>query len=588
MRLAVVIVIAVAALFAGGVIYFLLQYMEGVERKAQERADQTIPGIEAVEVLVADKDLPAGTEIDSTILDWQPWPDDSLGDGYVVFREEDDDTDRSSLEEPLYDMVVRRTILAGEPITEAKLFSREGASFLSGMLTPGMRAVAIKVQDVSGVAGFIMPGDRVDVIVSLKWKIDSETRKIGAPFTEHTSETIVQNARVMGIDQAFDDFEENVAKAKAVTLEVTPKQAEIIALAESKGVLSLALRSLIPGPVGDIRGFTSDRETLYSMGGGFPATDRLAQPVVVAGSAGDGDDSTDVKQLPGVQVFRAMTAQRDLPRGTLLRENDVGWARLPEGLRPEDYAIQGREAISPALLRGVLLNADIKAGEPLPFTDLYTDDNAEFLGLALRPGMRAIKVEVRKKTFAGTPGDEVDVVLIGFMEDEQPFSETIIQKVRVLSLDPQENGAVIEVTPKQFEIVALAHSMGVLQLSLRSNNTVLSDFYAGPYTRKIDVSRALGGVANAQAAAAAAVQAAAAQSAATAEAELSAAELAAASAASAEAAAAAAAEAATVAAARPAPGPAPAIASAPAAVEEKEINIKIYRSTTSTRQSFSQ
>ncbi len=493
MRLAVVIVIAVAALFAGGVFYFLLQYMAGVERDAQIRADQTIPGIEAVEVLVADKDLPAGTVIESTILDWQPWPDDSLGSGYVVFREEDDDADRSSLEEPLYDKIVRRTILEGEPITEDKLFSREGASFLAGMLTPGMRAVAIRVQDVSGVGGFIMPGDRVDVIVSLKWKIGAEARKIGAPFTEFTSETIVQNARVMGIDQTFDDFEENVAKAKTITIEVTPKQAEIIALAESKGELSLALRSLVPGPVGDIQGFTSDRETLYSMGGGFPATDRLAQPVVVAGSGGDGDDSTDVKPLPGIKIFRAITARRDLPRGTLLRESDIEWAQLSEDRRPEDHLIQGREAVTPAFLTGVLLNTDIKAGEPLILSELYTDNSAEYLGLALRPGMRAASLRDLGNIFAGTPGDRVDVVLTGEVEGRR-FSETILQRARVLIADPGgSQSATIEVSSKQFETLAVAQTVGVIQLALRSANTKVADIYGGQFTSDLEISRAISG-----------------------------------------------------------------------------------------------
>ena len=592
MRLAVIIVIAVAALFAGGVFYFLLQYMEGVERDAFELAEQSKPGVAAVEVLVADIDLPAGTIIDSTILDWQAWPDDSLGDGYVAYREEDDDTDKSDLEEEYYDKIVRRTILAGEPITDAKLFTQEGASFLSGMLEPGMRAVAIRVQDVSGVGGFIMPGDRVDVIVSMKWKIDTEAKKAGAPFTEYTSETIVQNARVMGIDQAFNDFEENVAKASAVTIEVTPKQAEIIAISANRGELSLALRSQIPGPIGVIEGFTSDRESLYSMGGGFPAADRLAQPVVVADKGGDG--AAGVKPLPGIQVFRAMAARRDLPKGTLLRESDVGWAVLSPGLRPEDYVIQGREAVLPSFFTGVLLNTDVKAGEPLPFADLYAATNAEFLGLALREGMRAIKVEVRKDTFAGTPGDEVDVVLVAVLDDDQQFSETIVQKVRVLSLDAGEKGAFIEVTPRQFETVALAHTMGILRLSLRSSNTVLTDYYAGPFTSSIEVSRALGGVIDAETAAlaaqAAAAQAAADQAASTARTQLSAAELAAASAASAEAAATAAAQAAVTAAQRPVVvvGPGPAPASAAVAVEGEESTIRIYRSTSSTTRSFSE
>ena len=258
MRLAVIIIIAVAALFAGAVFYFLLQFMENVERNAIAQAELATPGVDAVEILVADTDMPAGTVIDSNNMDWRTWPDEDLGGGYVVYREDDGD-DQSDLEEPYYDQIVRRTIMAGEPITEAKLFTRAGASFLSGMLTPGMRAVAIKVQDVTGVGGFILPGDRVDVIVSLKWKIDQDAREKGAPFTEFTSETIVQNARVLGIDQAFDDFEENVSKASAVTIEVTPKQAVIIAVAKRQADISLSLSSLVPDPVGAISGLPSDR-----------------------------------------------------------------------------------------------------------------------------------------------------------------------------------------------------------------------------------------------------------------------------------------------------------------------------------------
>ena len=491
MRLAVVIVIAVAALFAVGVGYFLLQYMEGLERTAVERAELMKPGIDAVEILVADIDLPAGTIIESMNLDWQLWPDDSLGDGYVVYREEDDKADKSDLEEPLYDMVTRRTILAGEPITEAKLFTREGASFLSGMLSPGMRAVAIRVQENTGVGGFIMPGDRVDVIVSLKWKIDRDAKKAGALFAEYTSETIVQNARVMGIDQAFDDFEESVVKAKAVTIEVTPKQAEIIAIAESRGELSLALRSLIPGPVGEIKGFTSDRESFYSLGGGFPATDRLAQPVVVAGSRGDG--SGEIMELPEVQVFRAMSARRDLPRGTLIRDSDIEWARLSGRLLPEDYFIQGREAVDPSFLTGALLNTDLKAGEPLPIADLYFNQNSEFLGLALRPGMRAASLRKLSNIFAGTPGDQVDVVLTVEVEGHF-FSETILQRARILIADPAgSNSATIEVSPKQFETLAVAQTAGTIQLALRSANTLAADIYSGTFTSDHEISRVLSG-----------------------------------------------------------------------------------------------
>ena len=259
--------------------------------------------------------------------------------------------------------------------------------------------------------------------------------------------------------------------------------------------------------------------------------------------------------------------------------------------------------MTPAFLRGILLNKDTRAGEPLPFGELYTDTNAEYLGLALRAGMRAIKIVVRKKTFSGTPGDEVDIVLISEIDKDQPFSETIMQKVRVLSIAAQEDGAVIEVTPKQFETLALAQAMGDLQLSLRSNLTTLADIYEGTYTSKLDVSRAISGAIMARAQALAEAEA---QEAATAAEESAAALKAEAEAAAAKMSAAALKAAAKMSAAALKAAAEQAMIDAtrvvPEPKEEEEVHVeheeeeavtrvptvRVYRSTTSTQQSFSQ
>ena len=489
MRIAIIVVIAIAAIFAGGAFFILSNYLEEREKRIYAEAEEAKPGVAAVEVVVADIDLPAGTAITSSQLKWQPWPDDSLDGDYIAYREEDEDADKSDLEDQLLDMVVRRAIMKGEPVTLPKLFAREDAVFMAGMLSPGMRAVAIKVKDVTGVGGFVMPGDHVDVIVTVKWKIDPEARKGGLPYTEFTSETIVQNARVMAVDQAFGDFEENAVKADTVTLEVTPKQAEVIAVATGIGDLSLSLRSLLPGGAGAFSGFTSDRESLYAMGGSFPTTDRLAQPVAVAAT----DGATDGKR------FRTVTAVRDIPPGTLLRATDVEWTELSPDVPPEDYLVQGREQIGMSQLAGALLTAGVKAGEPLPIASLLVSGQPEFLASALRPGMRAASVAVAPGAFIGMPGDEVDVVLVASVDDRR-FNETILQKARILSISLRGNMAAIEVTPKQYEAVAVAQSMGEVSLSLRSRNTMLADFYGGQFTSDLEVSRAMSGGAEALAA----------------------------------------------------------------------------------------
>ncbi|MFP6745167.1 MAG: Flp pilus assembly protein CpaB, partial [Alphaproteobacteria bacterium] len=487
MRIVLVAVFVVAGLFAAGAFYLVFQYIEGAEEDARLKAEAQKPGVEGVEILVADTNLQAGTTIKDKHFKWQPWPDDSLHDDYIVYREDDDDN-KSYLEDPVVGMVVRRAIVMGEPITEPKLFERDGAPFLSGMLAPGMRAYTIRVKTYTGVAGFIMPGDRIDVIVSIKWKIDKESQELGLPFAEYTSETVVQNARVMAVDQTSGDLEENAFEAEAITIEVTPKQVEMIAVAMNKGTLSLSLRSLEQGETGSIEGFTADRDTLYAMGGDFPISDRLAEPIIVTAVG----EENDARVLPSQNNFPVVTALSDLPPGSLLRSNDLGWAKLADGLAPEMYIIQGRNWIGPNELSGVLLTVGLKAGDPLPFKALISSNQPQFLSAALRSGMRAIPIMGQGGTFAGLPGDQVDVILVGAVEGHR-FSETILQRARILIMDDRGNGATIEVSPRQFETIAVAETMGDLVLSLRSVNTAAADIYSGQFTSDLEVSRAVSG-----------------------------------------------------------------------------------------------
>ena len=494
MRIALIVVIAVAAIFAGGVFYFLLQYIEDVQEAAYLQAQAEKPGIEAVEILVADVDLPAGTVIASQHIDWQPWPDDSLNSDYIVYDEDDPSDDKGDLEDPVYDMIVRRAIMEGEPLTLPKLFEREEATFLSGMLNPGMRAVAIKVKDVTGVGGFIMPGDHVDIIVTIKWKIDKTARDAGLPFTEYTSETVVQNARVMAIDQAFGDFEENAVKVDTVTVEVTPKQAEVLAVAVGKGDLSLSLRSLQPGATGAFAGFTSDREVLYAMGGSIPTTERLAQPVAAP--------------TPRTNVLVAM---RDLDAGTLLRDSDFRFAVL-EGAVPEDARYFADEDTNVVALRGALVTQAIAADEVLSADKLVRPGTQGFLAAALSPGMRGVSIAVDVVSgISGfiSPGDRVDVLMTHELRDigDNPvlqtriYTETILQNLRVLAIEQtidESSGqpvigrtVTMEVKPKQAETLALGARMGQLSLVLHGATAGAEvEPHEPPFTSDIEISHA--------------------------------------------------------------------------------------------------
>ena len=268
MRVAAVIVIVLALGFAGFTYFLVGNYLDG--QKPVEVADASVA---AVEVVVADRDLPAGTVLESSQIRWQSWPDDSVDDVYVVQRNGDGPNRLGDL----IGSVVRRAIAAGEPVTTGKVFRREQAGFLSGMLRPGMRAVSVKVTAVSGAAGFILPGDRVDLVLTSEWREKSE--QLGQ-VVRRFSETILYDVRVLAIDQTVDDIDDTAQVSETATLETSPKQAEMVAVASSMGKLSLSLRSLSPGPADAYFGssFTSDREVSQALGGRFAEAERRAEP----------------------------------------------------------------------------------------------------------------------------------------------------------------------------------------------------------------------------------------------------------------------------------------------------------------------
>ena len=129
-----------------------------------------------------------------------------------------------------------RSLAPNEPLMVEKLSGAGGKANLSVMMTPGMRAVSIRSDDVAGVAGFVLPGDRVDILL---------TRSIGAgPTSSTVTQVLAEDAQVVGVDQLNDTQADKPVVAKAVTVEVTPDQAQAISLAHAVGSISLALRQI--------------------------------------------------------------------------------------------------------------------------------------------------------------------------------------------------------------------------------------------------------------------------------------------------------------------------------------------------------
>jgi pilus assembly protein CpaB len=187
-------------------------------------------------VLVAKKAMPVGTLIDADSLTYQPWPKELMQGAYYLEGSADGDPKK------LLGTVVRYPITAGQPVTRGSLVGPEDRGFLAAALGPGMRAVTVPVNAAAGVAGFIFPGDHVDMVLTQQVQGGGD----GPPLK--VSETIVRNVRVLATDQRFTDKDEDgktVVKTFAnVTLEVTPRIAEKVAVSQSMGQLSLSLRSI--------------------------------------------------------------------------------------------------------------------------------------------------------------------------------------------------------------------------------------------------------------------------------------------------------------------------------------------------------
>jgi pilus assembly protein CpaB len=187
-------------------------------------------------VLVAKKALPVGTIIDAEAFTFQPWPKELLQSAYYMEGQPDGDPKK------LLGTVVRNAMTAGQPVTRGSLVGPQDRGFLAAALSPGMRAITVPVSVASSVAGFVFPGDHIDLMLT------QQVQGGGDGPALKVSETIIRNLRVLATDQRITSTDEEgktkVQTFSNVTLEVTPKIAEKIQVAQSLGSLSLSLRSL--------------------------------------------------------------------------------------------------------------------------------------------------------------------------------------------------------------------------------------------------------------------------------------------------------------------------------------------------------
>lgn len=310
------IILLVGALFVAGISAFFVRTL--VADSSSPQAQAAVVEQTGQKVLVATSALPIGTILSAESFKYQPWPKDLVENVYYLEGE----ADLASLT----GKVVRVSIPAGQPITKGSIVGPGERGFLAAVLSPGMRAVTVSISATSGVAGFIFPGDRVDLILTHGVAFEGDTEE-GTPASSlKVAETILRNVRILAIDQRTNDLGGEASApqtGRTVTFEVPPKFVEKISVAQSLGQISLSLRPIADNTqeleqaiatgevnVGDNQDLAADRKMTLALST-FP-TDR--QPSFTTGGevsrfASNLDPRPDAVKSgkpagPSVRVFR--------------------------------------------------------------------------------------------------------------------------------------------------------------------------------------------------------------------------------------------------------------------------------------------
>jgi pilus assembly protein CpaB len=224
------IVVLTIAIGAGGIAAYLASGSDNKQAPAEPVAQ-----LQTVDVLVAKSDIGLGQSVKLEDLQWQTWPASTASNSFIRRN------DKPNATTEIAGSIARSPFIAGEPIREQKLVKADGSGFMAAILPTGMRAVSTEIAPETGAGGFILPNDRVDVLITRRDKNPDRS----LPDISH-SEIILSNVRVLAIDQAPKEKDgTNTLVGKTVTLELQPQQATILAAARQAGTLSLALRSIV-------------------------------------------------------------------------------------------------------------------------------------------------------------------------------------------------------------------------------------------------------------------------------------------------------------------------------------------------------
>jgi len=233
-RIAVLVLAALSAI-AAVVLIRAMGEGSGGDADPRPQAAASAPQVETARVLIATADMEVGHRVTDADLTWREWPEDAIHSSFLTQSQLPD------AKEDYVGAIVRVEVAEGEPLNGKKMVNPGAAGFMAAVLEPGMRAIAVPISAETGAGGFILPNDRVDVILTQQTQIDD-----GRSMREqHVSRTVLQNVRVLAIDQTFKEVgDDQVVVGSTATLELAPSEAETLTLAEAMGDIALSLRSV--------------------------------------------------------------------------------------------------------------------------------------------------------------------------------------------------------------------------------------------------------------------------------------------------------------------------------------------------------
>lgn len=264
------LVVLLLAAGAAGVVALMVRGLVGGSSTKQAEARAPAAQVEMAQILVAAARLDPGRPVTPDAVRWQQWPAKAVDPSFI---RQAPGTNAGVIVDG---MVVRAPMVPGEPVTFDKVVKSQGAGFMAATIAPGMRAVSIPVSVASLAGGFILPNNRVDIILTV---VTNDSPKHGV------TRTVLTDVRVLAIDQERDNKDQKaVSDVKTVTLELSPEQARAVATAQALGSLSLTLRAL------------GDEQTA------------AADPKKTAAGDGDGEDQSAMVTVLRYGILRKPSA----------------------------------------------------------------------------------------------------------------------------------------------------------------------------------------------------------------------------------------------------------------------------------------